>query len=67
MTKFWQLLQDSVITQAAITLCLIITVCYLEITGRPVSDLLGMALMAVLGFYFGSKSQQVLNRAQARD
>lgn len=66
MTKFWQLLQDSVITQALITLILVSTVSYMAATGRDIPELLNLALMLVLGFYFGSKSQQIINRSPRR-
>lgn len=66
MEKFWNLLRESVITQALVTLVLVITVCFMAATGREIPDLLNTALIAVLCFYFGTKSQQLLNRAQTR-
>jgi len=60
MVKFWELLQESVIVQALITLALVITTCYLVATGRDVPELLSTSLMLVLGFYFGSKTQQAI-------
>lgn len=62
MSKFWKLFQESVIVQACITLMLVATACYLIATGKEVPELLSTALMLVLGFYFGSKVQQVVNR-----
>jgi len=59
--KFWQLLQESVIVQALITLALVATTCYLVATGREVPESLSTSLMLVLGFYFGSKTQQVIS------
>lgn len=64
MTKFWQLVRESVITQALVTLVLVITVCFMAATGRVIPELLEWSLIAVLCFYFGTKSQQLLNRAQ---
>jgi len=58
--KFWQLLQESVIVQALITLTLVATVCYMVATGQDIPELLSTALMLVLGFYFGSKTQQAI-------
>jgi len=66
MSKFLDLLQQSVIVQACITLCLVVTVCYLTATGQTVPELLSTALMLVLGFYFGSKVQQQINHHARR-
>jgi len=55
MAKFWQLLEDSVITQAMTTLALVGAVIYLVIAGQPIPEgLFGLASLA-MGFYFGSK------------
>ena len=64
MDKFWTLFQESVIVQAIITLALVVTTCILVCTGKPVPELLSTALMLVLGFYFGSKNQRMINRSQ---
>ena len=57
MAKFWQLLEDSVITQALTTLALVGAVIYLVIVGQPIPEgLFGLASLA-MGFYFGSKGQ----------
>jgi len=61
MQKFWELLQESVIVQAIITLALVATACYMVATGQDVPELLSTALMLVLGFYFGSKTQQAIS------
>lgn len=62
MNRFWELLQESVIVQGAVTLILVSTCCYLFATGQEIPEFLGQALMLVLGFYFGSKIQQVIGR-----
>ena len=67
MDKFLDLLRESVIVQAAITLCLVVTVCYLTATGQEIPELLSTALMLVLGFYFGSKVQQQIHALQRRE
>jgi len=66
MQKFWELLQESVIVQAIITLALVITVCYMVASGQEVPELLSTALMLVLGFYFGSKTQRVIAKSTTR-
>lgn len=57
MTKFWELLEESVIVQALVTLALTGAVVYLAVAGREIpAALLNMTLVA-LGYYFGSKAQ----------
>lgn len=55
MQKFWQLFEQSIITQALITIVLVITVCYMWIAGRVIpSDLMQLTIW-VIGFWMGSK------------
>lgn len=55
MAKFWELLEESVITQATVTLALVGAVIYMVVTGQEIPEgLFGLASMA-LGFYFGAK------------
>lgn len=63
MDTFWTLLKESVIMQGTITLALLGTCIYMWATGQPVpEELSGMTLLAV-GFFFGSKYQNTLNRS----
>ena len=55
MDKFWDLLKESVILQAVLTLGIWGVVIYLVVVGRIVPDILMSAANLVLGFYFGSK------------
>ena len=55
MKKFWELFEQSVITQALVTLCLIITTCVMFIKGLPIPPELSLLTTTVLGFWFGSK------------
>ena len=55
MQKFWDLLQESVIVQAVITLLVVGAVIYLSVTGQEVPELLSNITGLVVGFYFGSK------------
>jgi len=55
MSKFWTLLEQSVIVQALTTLGLIGAVIFLSVTGREIPDpLLSLTLLAT-GYYFGAK------------
>lgn len=65
MDKFWDLMAQSTIVQAAVTLLLVGTCSYLWATMRPVpGELLGFT-GAVLGFWFGTKAQQLAARVSA--
>jgi len=62
MSKFWELLERSVIIQGIITVALIGTVIYLVSTGQEVPDLISSLTLLVVGFYFGSKVENVATR-----
>jgi len=53
---FWQLLRESVILQGTITLCFVITTCYLAVIGQEIPELIIQGMMLILGFFFGAKS-----------
>jgi hypothetical protein len=60
-----ELLYESTIIQGVTTLMLVSVTVYLSIIGAPIPSELSQALFAVIGFWFGSKSQQmVVKRAQ---
>lgn len=54
-TKFWQLVEESVIMQGAITIMTVGTLCALYLMGKEVPQLLGYTTTTVLGYYFGQK------------
>ena len=56
MAKFWELLEESVLIQALMTLAILGAILYLVVQGKPVPDILTNAFLLILGFYFGSKS-----------
>ena len=62
MKGFWKLFAESVIIQAIITLVMLATICYMFVTGQQVPETLLSAFMLVLGFYFGSKVENVKMR-----
>ena len=57
MTKFWELFAESVILQALLALMFGGTVCYMYLAGMDVPDTLIALLSAIVGFYFGGKTQ----------
>ena len=63
MDKFWELMEQSVIVQGLVTLVFVVTACVIMAQGNAVPELLQAALMLILGWYFGSKTQQVAHVA----
>lgn len=57
MDKFLELLQQSVIVQALLTLMVWGGIIYMYVTGQTPSDVLVAAGSVILGFYFGAKTQ----------
>lgn len=57
MDRFWDLLERSVIVQALLTLIFACVVCAMLLMGRPVAQEVWIAFGAILGFWFGTKSQ----------
>jgi len=67
MSRFWSLLEESIIVQSIITVLLVGGVLIMWLTGREVPPDLISAMMLVLGFWFGSKTQHTLSTvAQAQ-
>jgi hypothetical protein len=63
MSKFLDLLAESVVIQALLAIGLLGGILYLIIAGRQVPDILMNAFMVILGYYFGTKSQQAVIKA----
>lgn len=64
MNQFWKLFKESVIMQSIISIGLIAACIVLWLTGKTVpQDLSSMTLLAV-GFFFGSKYQNTLNKTK---
>jgi len=53
--RFYELLKESVILQAVLTISIWGVVLYMIVVGKSLPDLLVAAANLVLGFYFGSK------------
>lgn len=64
--RLLDMLQESTLVQATIALIMIGTVCYLYVTGRDVPETLANLIALVLGFYFGTKTQQQATKLAAR-
>lgn len=60
MKNFWVLLSESVIIQAILALITVGSVIYLLVIGKEVPKELWSLVGLILGFYFGTKSQQVI-------
>ena len=61
MSKFWELFGKNVIITSSIALILLITACYLWATGQVLPDGLNYCLVLVLGYFFGAKTESILN------
>lgn len=66
MSKFWDLLEESVIVQAMVTLIAVSTICYLYVSQQPVPETLTAIVMLILGYYFGSKQQMYTMKGRGK-
>jgi hypothetical protein len=57
MDRFWDLLERSVIVQGLVTLLFTIVILVMLCLGRAIPDQVWIAFGAILGFWFGTKSQ----------
>jgi uncharacterized membrane protein YfcA len=62
MRDFFDLLRESVIVQAILTVGIWAVISYLYIKSLPIPDGLMFAGTTVLGYYFGSKTQNIINK-----
>ena len=60
MTRFWDLFAQSVILQGVLTLGFAGVALYLWASGDEVPDNLLQGLWAILGFWFGTKTQSTI-------
>lgn len=61
LNRLLELFEESVILQGFITVVFTGTYCYLIVTGHEVPNDLAKLVWAVLGFWFGSKSQAAMS------
>jgi len=61
-----ELLRESVLIQAVITLILVVTMSLIAIRGDTPPDWLIQLMMVVVGFYFGSKTERFISRHVSR-
>ena len=52
-----QLWRSSALIQGLLALLFALTIVALALLGKPIPEILGAALMAIIGFYFGAKSR----------
>lgn len=62
MNKFWDLFKTSVVLQFTLAVVITLTICALYLLGRDVPTELTGAWLVVLGFIFGQKTQQTIDR-----
>ncbi|MBA7635002.1 hypothetical protein ES703_42602 [subsurface metagenome] len=61
MTKFWDLVERSIIVQSVLPLVFGGAVVYLSIVGRPVPELLAHLTWACVSFWMGTKVQHAVD------
>ena len=66
MAKFWQLLEESVIIQAFLTLGVWAAAIALIFLQREIPEVLSAGCYTILGFWFGSKTASQIAKAAAR-
>lgn len=64
MENFWELLRESTIVQALITLMVVGAVVYMAVTNQTIPPFLTDVTSLVIGFYFGSKVQSLVHKAK---
>lgn len=64
MENFWELLRESTIVQALITLMVVGAVVYMAVTNQTIPPFLTDVTSLVIGFYFGSKVQALVHKAK---
>lgn len=62
--KFWELMRESIIVQAIITMGTVGVVLYLVIINRPIPNELWGLVTLVVGFWFGTKVQSSIARGK---
>ncbi len=67
MTKFWELFRSSVVLQFSLALIVTITICALYLLGRAVPTTLANAWWIILGFTFGQKVQQSIDKNRGKE
>jgi len=65
MTKFWDLLERSIIVQSLLTLIFAGAVVALAILGRPIPDILTQMTTVIVSFWMGTKVQHTIDNKRA--
>lgn len=63
MTKFWELLEESVLFQGILLLMVFGTICYLVITNQEVPKEMWGFAGVIVGFFFGGKAMVAQRKA----
>jgi len=66
MTKFWDLLERSIIVQSLLTFMFGGSVVVLAILGREIPDILVQMTTVIVSFWMGTKVQHTVDRNRAR-
>lgn len=66
MTKFWELLEESVIVQSLVTLIVVCVVSYMVVAQQAMPAEMWTLTALILGYWFGSKGQVTSRKAAER-
>jgi len=61
MDTLFELFKSSAVVQGAIALVVIGAVAYQVVTGQPANETLSAMATLILGYYFGTKTQQAIS------
>jgi hypothetical protein len=65
MKTFIDLLKESSLVQALITLVIVVTLCYMYVQSMNIPETLTSVMLLIVGYYFGTKQQQAVNKIQS--
>lgn len=66
MDRFWTLFEESTIIQSLVTLIVVSSVMYMYIDHRQPPEGMMALMWAIIGFWFGSKSEYVVRRGKGK-
>lgn len=67
MSKFWDLLERSVILQGLLTIAIWGALLYMVVAQLEIPQILETAAALILGFYFGAKQAQLSTQIRRQD
>ena len=63
--RFWDAMNKSILVSSMLALCVWSAILYLAIVQTPIPEVLAAGGALILGYFFGSRSGQQIERVQA--